>query len=53
MIVKLQKLNDPLIGKFNDGDLLLIILECGYYSPEDFKKNENSKDNKIIMYNLW
>jgi len=52
MIAKLQKLNDPLIGKFNDGDLLLIISECGYHSPEDSEEDEDGGDNKIVVRNL-
>ena len=52
MIAKLQKLNDPLISKFNDGDLLLIISECDYYSPEDSEEDEDGRDNKIVVRNL-
>jgi len=52
MIAKLQKLNDPLISKFNDGNLLLVISECGYHSLEDFEEDKDGEDNKIVVRNL-
>ena len=50
MIKKLQTLNDELIGKFKNDELLPITSESGYHSPEDSEEGEDG--NQIVVRKL-
>ncbi|GBB95290.1 hypothetical protein RclHR1_25030001 [Rhizophagus clarus] len=51
-IAKLKNLKDPLIKQFKDEELLPIVRDNGYHSPEFSSEDEVDEKNKIIVRNL-
>ncbi|GES95904.1 hypothetical protein GLOIN_2v1486226 [Rhizophagus clarus] len=47
-IAKLKNLKDPLIKQFKDEELLPIVRDNGYHSPEFSSEDEVDEKNKII-----
>ncbi|GBC10441.1 hypothetical protein RclHR1_09630005 [Rhizophagus clarus] len=51
-IAKLKNLKDPLIEQFKDEELLPIVRDNGYHSPEFSSEDEVNEKNKIVVCNL-
>ncbi|GBB93524.1 hypothetical protein RclHR1_21880004 [Rhizophagus clarus] len=51
-IAKLKNLKDPLIEQFKDEELLPIVRDNGYHSPEFSSEDEVDEKNKIVVRNL-
>ncbi|GES77598.1 hypothetical protein GLOIN_2v1486226 [Rhizophagus clarus] len=49
-IAKLKNLKDPLIEQFKDEELLPIVRDNGYHSPEFSSEDEVNEKNKIVVY---
>lgn len=49
---KLKKLKDPLIEKFNDEELLPLITDSGYHSPEH-SEVDDGKDIIVVRNMRW
>ncbi|GES95764.1 hypothetical protein GLOIN_2v1485492 [Rhizophagus clarus] len=49
-IAKLKNLKDPLIEQFKDEELLPIVRDNGYHSPEFSSEDEVDEKNKIVVH---